>query len=389
MGAGAGFGGRELSWFAGSAAKMFATSSQLNSLAAAKAAKMASYIRREQDWTLQGNLAAREIIQLDKQITSADIRIQVAQKELENHKQQILDAAEVALFLKGKFTNQELYQWMKEQLFAVYKQSYNLAYEMAKKAEQAYKFEMGTETASFIQYGYWDNSQQGLVAGEKLQLALRQLDKAYLEENRRELELTRSISLARLNPLALIQLRETGKCDVSVPEELFDLDFQGHYFRRVKSVRLSIPCIAGPYTAVSCTLRLLQSSVRSTTAMNSEGNYEHEHDEGLPLDDGRFRTAYAPVKAIATSTAQNDAGMFEFNFRDERYLPFEGAGAISTWQLELSTDAQLRQIDYATVSDVILHMSYSARENGGLFKEKATAYIKEFLQIAATCLSSP
>jgi hypothetical protein len=29
-----------------------------------------------------------------------------------------------------------------------------------------------------------------------------------------------------------------------------------------------------------------------------------------------------------------DAGMFELNFRDERYLPFEGAGAISEWRLE-------------------------------------------------------
>ena len=80
---------------------------------------------------------------------------------------------------------------MKEQLFAVYKQSYNLAYDMAKKAEKAYKYELGRETGSFIQYSYWDNSKQGLVAGEKLQLALRQLEKSYLEENRRELELSK------------------------------------------------------------------------------------------------------------------------------------------------------------------------------------------------------
>jgi len=59
------------------------------------------------------------------------------------------------------------------------------------------------------------------------------MEKAYLEENRRELELTKAISLAMLNPLALIELRETGKCYVSLPEELFDLDFQGHYFRRI------------------------------------------------------------------------------------------------------------------------------------------------------------
>jgi hypothetical protein len=30
-------------------------------------------------------------------------------------------------------------------------------------------------------------------------------------------------------------------------------------------------------------------------------------------------------QSIATSNAQNDDGMFELNFRDERYLPFEGA----------------------------------------------------------------
>jgi hypothetical protein len=363
--------------------------SQVYSYQAVQAAKMASYIRREQDWTLQANLAAREIVQLDKQITSADIRIQVTEKELENHKKQIENTKEVELFLKDKFTNQELYQWMKEQLFAVYKQSYNLVFDMAKKAEKAYKYEMGSETASFIQYGYWDNSKQGLISGEKLQLALRQLEKSYLEQNRRELELTKNISLVLLNPLAFIELRETGKCYVSLPEELFDLDFQGHYFRRIKAMSLSIPCIAGPYTNVNCSLRLLKNTTRFNTSMNSEGNYEHENDEGLWIDDDRFRASNVPVTSIATSTGQNDAGMFEFNFRDERYLPFEGAGAISNWQIELSAEKELRQFDYSTISDVILHLKYTARENGGLFKEKSVAYIKDFFLNAAELSDQP
>ncbi|HEY3089517.1 MAG TPA: hypothetical protein VII16_14820 [Actinomycetes bacterium] len=38
---------------------------------------------------------------------------------------------------------------------------------------------------------------------------------------------------------------------------------------------------------------------------------------------------------VATSTGQNDAGVFEFSFRDERYMPCEGAGAVSDWRLEL------------------------------------------------------
>lgn len=369
----------------------------MNQYDADRARKLAGYIRREQDWTLQANLAAKEIIQLDKQITSTDIRIQVAEKELDNHQQQIENSREVELFLKDKFTNQELYQWMKEQLFAVYKQSYNLAYDMAKKAEKAYKYEMGTGTASFIQYGYWDNSKQGLVSGEKLQLALRQLEKSYLEENRRELELTKSISLVLLNPLALIELRETGKCYVSLPEELFDLDFQGHYFRRIKSVSLSIPCIVGPYTTVNCSLRLLNNSTRINTSMNSEGNYEHDHDEGMWIDDDRFRASNVPVTSIATSRGQNDAGMFEFNFRDERYLPFERAGVISDWLIELGSanfktgddNEVLRQFDYSTISDVIIQLNYTARENGGLFKEAALTHIKDFIKNTAELADQP
>ncbi len=360
------------------------------------AAKTASYIRREQDWTLQANLAAREIIQLDKQITSADIRIQVAEKELENHEKQIEHAEEVELFLEDKFTNEELYQWMKEQLFSVYKQSYNLAFDMAKKAEKAYKYEIGTETASFIQYGYWDNAKQGLVAGEKLQLALRQMEKSYLGENKRELELTKSVSLAMLDPLALIQLKETGKCYVSLPEELFDLDFQGHYFRRIKSVSLSIPCVTGPYTTINCTLRLLKSHIRINTS-DGDAGYEHNQDGGLWIDDDRFRTSVAPVTAIATSTGQNDAGMFELNFRDERYLPFEGGGVISDWQIELgganakANDGNeiLRQFDYDTISDVIMHVKYTARESGGVFKEGATDYIKDFIMNTADLSEQP
>jgi hypothetical protein len=67
---------------------------------------------------------------------------------------------------------------------------------------------------------------------------------------------------------------------------------------------------------------------------------------------------------IATSTAQNDTGVFEFSFRDERYMPFEGAGAISTWKVELPDG--FRQFDYQTIADVIVHISYTAEQDGAL-----------------------
>jgi hypothetical protein len=389
VGAGAWWGGQNLGAGTSALSRAAAAVGTFLSQEAQQAATLATFIRREQEWTLQANVAAREIVQLDKQITAASIRVQIAEKELVNHQRQIDNAGQIELFLSDKFTNEELYQWMKEQLFSVYKQAYNLAFDMAKKAEKAYAYELGVDAPGFVQYGYWDNSTQGLVAGERLQLALRQLESAYLDGNRRELELTKSISLARLDPLALIKLRETGRCYVSVPEELFDLDFRGHYFRRIKAMRVSVPSVAGPYTSLSCSLRLLSNSVRVNTSMNGGGTYEHENDQGLPTDDDRFRTSHPPVTSIATSTAQGDSGMFEFNFRDERYLPFERAGAISDWQIELSTEKDLRPFDYDTISDVILHMSYTARSEGGLFKDTATTYIRDFVANTADVEEQP
>ena len=51
---------------------------------------------------------------------------------------------------------------------------------------------------------------------------------------------------------------------------------------------------------------------------------------------------------------------------DDRYRPFEGTGAIGTWQIEMP--ARFPQFDYDTISDVILHLRYTDRESGSTFK---------------------
>ena len=47
------------------------------------------------------------------------------------------------------------------------------------------------------------------------------------------------------------------------------------------------------------------------------------------------------------------------NLRDERWLPFEGQGAISTWNLVL--DPRDNNFDFTTITDVIMHVRYTAR----------------------------
>ena len=58
------------------------------------------------------------------------------------------------------------------------------------------------------------------------------MELAYLEENRREYEITKHVSLSMLDPIALLLLKERGECYFSLPEAtIFDLDFPGHYLR--------------------------------------------------------------------------------------------------------------------------------------------------------------
>jgi len=330
------------------------------------------------DWQHQLALANKELEQMDRQIAAAQVRLDNARRELANHDLQIDNSKAIDAFFHDKYTNQELYEWMITQISQTYFQSYQLAFDLAKRAERCFQYELGVENTSYVQFGYWDSLHSGLQAGEHLQLALRQLESSYLDGNRREFECTKHISLALVNPLALLKLKDTGICVVDIPEELFDLDYPGHYFRRVKSVSLSLPCVAGPQTTVSCTLRLIKSMTRTRSSPSAP--YGHNNDNGVLTDDTRFRESHIRVNAIATSNAQNDNGMFELNFRDERYLPFEGAGAISTWQVELVADRRLRQFDYDTISDLILHVRYTAREDVGQFKADAITHLQDVLQ---------
>jgi Tc toxin complex TcA C-terminal TcB-binding domain len=193
------------------------------------------------------------------------------------------------------------------------------------------------DQTQFIQFNYWDTGHQGLLAGEALHLDIKRMEMAY-HDNKRELELTKHVSLRQLDPLALLTLRLTGSCTVTVPEWLYNRDCPGHYMRRIKSVRLSVPSVVGPYTSVNCTLTLQSSSIR-TSPLLANGVYARSTTQ----EDDRFTNYFGSTDVIVTSSGTADSGMFETNLKDERFLPFEGHGAISAWKLSLPP---LPQFDY-------------------------------------------
>ncbi|WP_319576108.1 neuraminidase-like domain-containing protein [uncultured Desulfobacter sp.] len=338
-------------------------------------AKLAHYAWRAHDWTLQNNLAAKEIMQIDAQIVASEIRVALAEKDLDNHRRQMENAEAVETFMRDKYTNEALYGWMTGQVSGLYFQIYQLAYDLAKQAERTFQHELGLENSDYIRFGYWDGLKKGLLAGENLALDLKRMEVAYHEKNRREYELTKQVSLMQVDPLALIRLRELGNCTLVLPESLFDMDCPGHYFRRIKHVALSIPCITGPHTSINCKLTLLKSTIRKSTSASSEDDYIRSD-----IEDNRFIDNYGSSQAVVMSGSIQDSGLFEPNLRDERYLPFEGAGVISEWRLELPEE--WRQFDYDTISDVILHVRYTAREGGELLRRYATEHLSTLIENA-------
>ncbi len=343
--------------------------SSVASYEANRASILASYDRRYDDWKLQERLSKKELAQIEKQITAAEIRKEISETDLKNHELQIENANKTDEFMRSKFTNKELYEWMIGQISSVYFRAYQLAHDFAKKAERSYQFELGNDD-TFIQYGYWDSMKKGLQSADHLIHDLKRMETSYLDKNKREYEITKHVSLVMLDPLALIKLRATGSCDFSIPETLFDMDHAGHYFRRIKSVSISMPCITGPFTSVSAKLSLVSNKYRKNT--NPGEGYGED-----PGNDERFVYNIGAIQSIAASSSQNDSGVFELNFRDERYLPFEGAGAISSWRLELP--GEVRQFDYNTISDVVLHLKYTAREGGSTLKGLAETSLKDRL----------
>lgn len=376
------WGGSFLAHSANAAAGVLNVLSSAASYEANRAATAGSYDRRFADWKLQETLAAKELDSMDKQISAAQIRQEIAETDLRNHLIQIDNAKKTDDFMHQKYTNKQLYDWMIGQVSSVYFSAYSLAHDFAKKAEKSYQFELGNDD-TYIQYGYWDSLKKGLQSADKLLHDLKRMECGYLDKNKREYELTKHVSVCLLNPLALAQLRATGVCDFDLPEALFDLDYAGQYFRRIKSVSVSLPCIAGPHTMVSAKLSLVKNKYRKNMNQNNLAGTGYTEDPAG--NDDRFVFNIGAIQSIAASSAQNDSGVFELNFKDERYLPFEGTGAISSWRLELP--GNIRQFDYTTITDVVLHVKYTAREGGSVLKGLAETSLKDRLNVISQTLN--
>jgi len=324
--------------------------------------RIESYRRRAQEWTQARDQAKLEAEQIKAQLAVFDAQHIATQLQL-RQAQTALDQAKAThdfLLSSNRFSKSQTYDWLNSKFASFYYSAYTTAQSLCQAAEACWQYEMGDFTQTYIRPGAWNATYRGLGAGEELKMSLLQMNGEYLQNNRRELEIRKTVSLKELKAKDASStinktweeikgaLKTNGSCDFELTQKMFDDDYAGqnHYLRRVKTISVSLPVLVGPYQDVCAVLNQSYSKVEMAATVGSA-------KENLRAN-----------QQIALSHGVDDNGQFQLNFQDERYLPFEYTGAVSRWRLTFpSPDAQAAMLE--SLTDIIIHVSYTARRGEG------------------------
>lgn len=333
------------------------------------------FLRRRQEWEIQYKQADLDVDQVAHQIAVQKLQLAANQTQLQQVQLQQKHTKAMMDFLSSRFTSATLYQWLIGQLSALYFQAYDAVVSLCMAAESSWQYETGEFTARFIQPGAWSDLYKGLLAGETLKLALNRMDQAYLMRNERRLEVVKTISLKALLGDDWDNKLKSGVLDFDLREQLFAEDYPGHYLRQLVAVTVSLPAVVAPY-----------QDIRAVLTQTSNALLTKPDIEGAKYLLGKSQSAGDNVKVnlrasqqIVLSTGIDDSGLFVLNFSDERYLPFEGTGAVSKWQLSFpnpqSDDRQKALLNNLT--DIIIRVRYTAKDGGPSYGQAVQGELKD------------
>ena len=330
---------------------------------------------------------------IETQISAASYNLDIANAELELVLTEDRLLSETKSFLRSKFTNTELYGWLSRQLKTLLKISYNHAQDAAKMAERALQYELPTDE-SFISSTNWSDSKNGLLAAEMLMNDLNRMSMFHLKNDSRFQEIERKISLRKEifkveDGKSLVEFMDGNAFEFDLDEILYDMDYPGHYFRVIKTVGLSIQTGADvDKSLVLPRLTLIQVSNKVITQPNFAAVESLLGDDGgdEEVDPNVLRVDWRAREMATISRWDEHNGMFDTNWIwDDRYFPFEGTGAVSSWYLELPEalsehQANLEEIMSDPEADIVMTVKYTANYDSGKFRDNVRGKVKALLE---------
>lgn len=342
-------------------------------IAGSRIAQEEQYRRRRQEWEIQYRTAEKEIGTLKAHQAALDVRVTSAQMQITQMEMQTAQTKAQLALLQSQFTFKTMYSWMRSRLATIFYQYYDLTASCCLMAQKALQWEK-QDYASYLRTGTWSGAWAGLMSGEGLMLSLAQMEMAWMKHQKRELEVTRTVSLAAffkdrlgddmslqkairilVNNESLDSDQEDPKNKLTISSEeddkktlgihfnLNDLNVAPDYTRdsnllRVRSISVTLPALLGPYQNVKAHLRTNASGL---PAGCSECAISHAmHDNGLFVNDGSGDPRWGA-----------------------RWLPFEGMDLTDESGMTLSfADATTDQKALLeSLSDVILHIQFTVR----------------------------
>jgi hypothetical protein len=333
----------------------FAGQVQQAALTSQADALQAGWERRQQEWTLQKQLADADVDIGKQQTMIATAQANIADEQAKIAQLNQDNASAKLRFLQGKFTNAQLYTWMAGVLGGVYRSFLQQAASVARLAEQQLAFERQVAVPGYIKADYWSppgggtssigsgvpaTGTGGLTGSARLAQDISQLDDFALDTEQRKLQLTQTFSLAALAAVDLERFRQSGVLPFAFPLDSWGTP--GLYLATIRAVRISIAALIPPSQGIRGTL--------------TSGGCSHIV---VPGGNGfQTVTLARPPETVALTSPVGASGVFGVDLSPELLLPFEGSGLDLPFQLELPPP--INWFDYRTIADVQVSVDFTA-----------------------------
>jgi hypothetical protein len=160
----------------------------------------AGFARRDEDRQLQLAVGKHELTEIGRQIRSAELQRDIADRERTSHERTRDQNAEIRDFYQDRFTSVGLFASQTATLQELHRSAFGFAYALARMAEHAYRFERDDDRAPSplrTPGAYWDPKRAGLLAGMQLAADLQALHRRFVEIDRRQIEITQSFPLPK------------------------------------------------------------------------------------------------------------------------------------------------------------------------------------------------
>jgi hypothetical protein len=316
----------------------------------------ASLQRRQQEWEFQKSIATQDVRIGDQQIQIAEDRIRVVTQEREIAELRQEQAQATLDFLRNKFTNADLYEWMSGILQDTYSFFLQEATAMAQLAEQQLAFERQFNPPGLIKSDYWNVNandsfglsseespdRRGLTGSARLLRDLSELDIYAQNTDQRKLYAAKVMSLGNHDPVEMQSFKETGVLRFTTTQQDFDRDHPGQYLRIIKRISVTIIALTPPIEGIKASL--INNGI-STVVTSNNGLFQ-------------TKTVVRQPERIILSSPYNDTGIFQLENNSNMYAPFEGSGVETLWELRMEKAAN--PFDYESIADVLITFEYDS-----------------------------